>query len=701
LVWVIPPQIAATSQESFRTQKVGHKALENGNISGGKCRTLVKPILADARTLHGSNSMTVEVSFLRCQLRTAKALWVASLCSAVLPAAQARAATADRGKPVDAEAQQLVVAAVQSELAGDSTRFLPLLNAAIQKDPNNQLARWQLGQIQVDGKWVTVEEAQRRVAADPLQTEYRERRSAAGPNAQDQLLLARWCRKNKLNSESELHWATVLSLNPSNEEALRALDMRWKGGRLVSRNESAQDKQLAQAAKDGAKHWETQIARWRRAVGGHEVAAHDAALAEIRAIDRIDAIPSLETVTLGRDANDPDHAEECLQIALAFLEALGKFPDQAATASLVRHAVFSPGNKARALATEKLKPRPQTDFVPILLTGLAMPLESSFDVRRSNDGSVHYTHSLYREGQDNDWSSDIRLSAIQNDIGGRHVTYDVKSKTFEVGPTNGAYPSEILRRDRLSAAYANRFANTLAATEVRVAQANQRTEVLNSLIMRVLSETTGKEMETPKAWWDWWRDQNEYYASDDRAVDQHYTSKTVQYNYGAPSYDVRYPPPPPPPPRPRRSCFAKGTPVWTNAGKKPIETLTLGDFVLAQNVETGELKYKPVLALTVRPPSSMLKISTETDQVTTTLGHPFWVAGVGWKMSKEIGDDAMLHSVGGPARVKATESAADAEAYNLVVADFNTYFVGESGLLVHDNTPRRSARVAIPGIELK
>jgi hypothetical protein len=70
-------------------------------------------------------------------------------------------------------------------------------------------------------------------------------------------------------------------------------------------------------------------------------------------------------------------------------------------------------------------------------------------------------------------------------------------------------------------------------------------------------------------------------------------------------------------------------------------------------------------------------------------------------MSKELGDDAMLHGVAGPARVKATEPAADAEAYNLVVADFNTYFVGESGLLVHDNTPRHSARVAVPGIELK
>jgi hypothetical protein len=98
--------------------------------------------------------------------------------------------------------------------------------------------------------------------------------------------------------------------------------MRWKNGRLVSRTETAQDKQLAKAAKDAAKHWDPLIAKWRRAIGGHEVSALDGAIAEICAIDRIDAIPSLETVTLGRDANDPKHAEECLKVALAFLDAL-------------------------------------------------------------------------------------------------------------------------------------------------------------------------------------------------------------------------------------------------------------------------------------------------------------------------------------------------------------------------------------------
>jgi hypothetical protein len=124
----------------------------------------------------------------------------------------------------------------------------------------------------------------------------------------------------------------------------------------------------------------------------------------------------------------------------------------------------------------------------------------------------------------------------------------------------------------------------------------------------------------------------------------------------------------------------------------------VGDFVLAQDVNTGELSYKPVLAKTVRPPSKLLTISLEGEQITTTLGHSIWVAGTGWRMAKELGDDARLHGINGSSRVRSIAPAVDAEAYNLVVADFNTYFVGETGILVHDNTPRQPTTAIVPGV---
>jgi hypothetical protein len=37
-------------------------------------------------------------------------------------------------------------------------------------------------------------------------------------------------------------------------------------------------------------------------------------------------------------------------------------------------------------------------------------------------------------------------------------------------------------------------------------------------------------------------------------------------------------------------------------------------------------------------------------------------------------------------------------AFNLIVADFNTYFVGDRLLLVHDNTPCRPPAVPVPAL---
>jgi intein/homing endonuclease len=120
--------------------------------------------------------------------------------------------------------------------------------------------------------------------------------------------------------------------------------------------------------------------------------------------------------------------------------------------------------------------------------------------------------------------------------------------------------------------------------------------------------------------------------------------------------------------------------------------------VLAQNATTGELTYKPVIARTVRPPSPMRTIAVDGEEIEATLGHPFWVVGVGWRMAKELEDGAALHGVRGSSTVGRIEPRDDAEAYNLVVADFGTYFVGKTGLLVHDNTPRQTTSAKLPGL---
>jgi hypothetical protein len=100
----------------------------------------------------------------------------------------------------------------------------------------------------------------------------------------------------------------------------------------------------------------------------------------------------------------------------------------------------------------------------------------------------------------------------------------------------------------------------------------------------------------------------------------------------------------------------------------------------------------------MRPTGKIEKVSLDGEILYATTGHPFWVSGVGWRMVKELSDGAILHCVSGNVRVQSIEDSTDAEAYNLVVSDFNTYFVGKKGSLVHDITPRRPTDVVEPGV---
>jgi hypothetical protein len=150
------------------------------------------------------------------------------------------------------------------------------------------------------------------------------------------------------------------------------------------------------------------------------------------------------------------------------------------------------------------------------------------------------------------------------------------------------------------------------------------------------------------------------------------------------------------------SCFAPGTKVWTLVGQQAIEKIKVGDRVLAQDVESGELAYKPVLAVTTRPPARWMKIGLGTEAITATPSHPFWASGKGWRMTKQLKAGSLVHTLSGSVPLESVEKlesdSSDAVvAFNLIVADFSTYFVGDGGLLVHDNTPRRPTAAVLPG----
>jgi hypothetical protein len=624
---------------------------------------------------------------------------VAVICAFI---GQAVAATKEptKSNSAKAEANHLVAEAVKAEVAGDTSARYGLLHDAIRIDPDNALAHWHLGEVRLGDQWVSIEESQRRAASDPRQTEYRQVRKSEGDTPQAQLAVARWCRKNNLTEEAQFHWASVLWANPKNEEALRALDLRWQKGRIVARGQAEQAQEQKREASRAAARWAPKIVKWRRDATSADITARLAALKEIRAIAEADSIPSMEKVSLGSDKSSSRPSDEREAIGIAYVDALGKMHGQAATQSLVRHAVLPAGEKVRRAATEKLKSRDQHDYVPMLLDGLRMPFESSYSLNTTSNGDVFYSHSLYLEGQEKDVTVAARNSSVQNDWSGRGVEYDMASDTVTIGLPTSSRPEEVARRTAVTAVSQQAYVDVAAQTESRVAEANKLIAARNARIVPVLEKTTGKDFgDNAKAWWDWWRSYNEYYKFGEHPVEQNYAYNTESYDYGMPRYDVRFPaPPPPPPPPPGGSCFANGTLVWTKTGLVPIETIEPGDLVLSQDVNSGEIKYAAVMQTTLRPPIELYRISFAQEELRATSGHPFWIAGSGWRMVKEMKGGATLHGISRSSTIRTVRPDGVGEAYNLVVADFNTYFVGEGGVLSHDVTPRAPTQAIVPGI---
>ena len=106
--------------------------------------------------------------------------------------------------------------------------------------------------------------------------------------------------------------------------------------------------------------------------------------------------------------------------------------------------------------------------------------------------------------------------------------------------------------------------------------------------------------------------------------------------------------------------------------------------VLSQNVETGAVAYKTVVAAHANPPASTLKLTFQGETIGATGIHRFWKPGIGWTMARDLKVGDVVRAVGTTRILTAVEPGPTVPVYNLDVADHLDYFVGRAGLLVHD-----------------
>jgi hypothetical protein len=196
----------------------------------------------------------------------------------------------------------------------------------------------------------------------------------------------------------------------------------------------------------------------------------------------------------------------------------------------------------------------------------------------------------------------------------------------------------------------------------------------NAKALDVLSAVTGQSLgEDREGWSKWWTDQQGY------AFKATPTTNKPTFFQDVP-LDISYIP------RSSNSCFAAGTLVRTLSGTRAIETLQLGDQVLTQDPRSGELGFRPILVVYHNPPSQVLRIGLDDETISATGIHRFWKAGKGWTMARELKPGDLIRTVGGLAKVASVETGSVQPVFNLDVGDNHSFFVGQGGALVHDNS---------------
>jgi hypothetical protein len=523
-------------------------------------------------------------------------------------------------------------------------------------------ARWQSGFVRLGDTWLPFEETQPENA--DAWREYQVRRSAALKTAAEQVKLADWCREAGLNDQERVHLILALETGraSSPEVILRRLGYRPVGLRWYT---DAELKAGAEELKKLGKEWKRLAPRLEMLASQLEgkPARRQKALQELKSLTNRDTIPVLEFVLAA-------YSEPA---ATAVVEVLAGIDSWRASQSLARLAIGSPWDSVRESATESLKERPWEEFVPMALEMMTMPLKLTVQTATySSSDSVRdrlIWHFLWsREGK-----TAVQLASAVL-IDDRYAT--TRDRSIGLPERIRERGLRIAMESRFVADFVYRQLSTAEEFEDRAVQLNGS---IGDMLTAVTSQKWGND---PVSWWNWWDQSVTDAIPGPKAT--YIVSEDVQ-SVGVPRY---YP----------TSCLAAGTPVWTETGLRPIEKIQVGDRVLAKNIETGELRFAPVLGTTRRENAALTNLHVADETIVASPGHNFWISGRGWIRTNQLQSGMAAHTATGTVRIDVEDAGRKADVFNLVVADLHTYFVGKSAVLCHDVISPAPTDFIVPGL---
>jgi hypothetical protein len=561
-------------------------------------------------------------------------------------------------------AEGLVREALHREVFGEVDERQKLLESAQQERPDYAPAKWHAGLVHFRNRWIKADEIPDLLAKDLRIITYRKMRDETADTVAGQYELAMWCLEKKLTEQARAHLTRVLELDPDNLQARQLLGFRQVDGVWLSRTERNAAQQTAAKTSADLQKWSGEMGEIRKIIENRSLRTREAGIARLRKINDPSAIPAMESMV----AMQSQQAGSAVVMALAGIDA------HESSVALARQAVFSPWEQVRQDAVAVLQERSFDHYVPALLATLATPISSRSELFQDASGRLIYRHMFFREGQEN------RQLAV----------LETAYRRISAPGGDGSDAANLALNDIMGRAVTG---------ELRRMRQNIATEELNDRVMWVLRRACDGQIDmTPEAWWDWWNQYNEVYTEQQKPLQTRVQQREIalidQTGFGGGSgtgggggggCD----------------CLAAGTLIWTDQGPVAIEHVQVGDLVLTQHPSTGELTYKPVLRTTIRPPGELIAIEAIGDSFVASGGHKFWVSGEGWVRARDLQSGMELHTARGTLRISSVGTAPRAQTFNMVVADFHTYFVGESMTLSHDNTISEPTNVLVPGLSEK
>lgn len=593
---------------------------------------------------------------------------VLSLGCGLLFIGQSPSAAGTKKKPMKPEpALPAVEKVLKAEVAGEVDRRDQLADT-LKQYPDSAAARWQAGFVREGNIWHSFDAPNSSGVNSDSWREYVSRREHASEAYQEQLDLADWCQKKGFVDKEQAHLTSALALAPPSQQQSLLKRLHWQqvGTQWLSPEQISEWQRINQVTDASLKRWAAKLERIADRLSAGKAVRH-AALAELHTFTDRSAIPAIELVLSGRD-------ESCAEAAV---ETLRRIEGPESSVALAKQAVFSEWPDVRKSASFVLRSRNFEEFVPGLISLLANPAQRVQQFFFDASGApLLQSYVLAVETED---QFRVQVFHVINQII-EVVVQSVNRGTPELPPQRIVVGPPMRRLDDVRA-----LADRLYVQDRIQDAADDQILVLNDRVSQVLASVSGVSGSTdPHSWWQWWSGYTDTQAVDGKRVNIVSEEQTTLQTYT--------------PVVMRVSCFAAGTPVWTQEGLVPIEAIRIGDRVLANDIESGELAYKVVLQTTVRPPKELTTLRFTDETIVCTGGHRFWCSGTGWLKARDFSPQTLLHTVTGNTPVWSVKRGETAETYNLVVADFHTYFVGRAGILCQDLLIPRGTNNVVPGL---